>query len=272
VRPRVPLSILVAAVFLAAVWLEPAAMARAMPIVAHHARAAIVWTVPCAIAAWAIGGVSISGAVAGTIVGVLVLAGAGWPAWWLLGFTFAATTIATRIGASRKTAMGIAEPRRGRRGAGGIVANTAVAVCAALLIAADPGDAMPRVMLAAALVTAGSDSVASEIGKAWGGATRVIWTGRRVPPGTDGAVSAAGTAAGALSAFALSAAAAALTLIGTRDVAIVAIASIAASLLEGSLAVTLERRGWLDNDGVNVTASAVGAALAALASALVPPG
>lgn len=271
-RPRVPLSIVVAAVLLAAAWLDPAAMARAVPIVTRHAPTAVVWTAPCAIAAWAIGGVSISGAVAGTLVGILVLAGAGWPAWWLLGLTFLATTIATRIGASRKTAMGIAEPRQGRRGAGGIVANTAVAAGAALLIAADPGDAMSRVMFAAALVTAGSDSVASEIGKAWGGATRVVWTGRRVPPGTDGAISAAGTVAGALSSVALSGAAAALTLIDTRDVAIVAIASIAASLLEGGVAVTLERRGWLDNDGVNVAASALGAALAALARALVPPG
>jgi uncharacterized protein (TIGR00297 family) len=272
VHPRVPLSIFVAAVLLAAAWLDAAALARAVPILARHAPAAFVWTAPCAIAAWAIGGVSISGAVAGALVGILVLAGAGWPAWWLLGFTFLATTISTRLGASRKTAMGIAEPRRGRRDAGGIVANTAVAASAALLIAADPGDAMPRVMFAAALVTAGSDSVASEIGKACGGATRVIWTGRRVPPGTDGAISVAGTLAGALSAFALSAAAAALTLIGARDVAFVASASIAASLLEGAFAITLERRGWLDNDGVNIAASALGAALAALARARVPPG
>jgi uncharacterized protein (TIGR00297 family) len=227
---------------------------------------------PCAIAAWAIGGVSISGAAAGTLVGVLVLACAGWPAWWLLGLTFLVTTIATKLGASRKRAMGIAEPKRGRRGAGGIVANTAVAAIAALLIAADPTASTPRMMLAAALITAGSDSVASEIGKAWGRTTRVIWTGRRVPPGTDGAVSMTGTMAGVLSSFALSSAAAALTLVDVRAVAIVAFASVIASLLESVVAVTFERRGWLDNDGVNFVATGLGAVLAVIACALFRAG
>jgi uncharacterized protein (TIGR00297 family) len=247
-------------------------MTHAMPVLTRGAIAALAWTLPCAIAAWAIGGVSISGAAAGTLVGVLILACAGWPAWWLLGVTFLVTTIATKLGASRKTAMGIAEPKQGRRGAGGIVANTAVAAIAALLIAADPTAPAPRMLFAAALITAGSDSVASEIGKAWGGTARVIWTGRRVSPGTDGAVSMTGTMAGMLSSFVLSAAAAALALINARAVAIVALASAVASLLEGIFAVTLERRGWLDNDGVNFVATGLGAALAVVACALFQAG
>lgn len=271
-RPRVPLSVLVTAALLATAWREPSAVAHAMPVLTRGALAAIAWTLPCAIAAWAIGGVSISGALAGTVVGVIVLAGAGWPAWWLLGLTFLATTIATKLGVSRKSAMGIAEPKRGRRGAGGILANTAVAAIAALLIAADPTAPTPRMMFAAALITAGSDSVASEIGKTWGGTTRVLWTGRRVPPGTDGAVSVTGTMAGVLSSFALSAAAAALTLISVRAIAIVAIASVVAGLLESIVAVTLERRGWLDNDGVNFAAAGLGATLAVIVRALFPAG
>jgi uncharacterized protein (TIGR00297 family) len=152
------------------------------------------------------------------------------------------------------------------------VANTAVAAIAALLIAADPTAPAPRMLFAAALITAGSDSVASEIGKAWGGTARVIWTGRRVSPGTDGAVSMTGTMAGMLSSFVLSAAAAALALINARAVAIVALASVVASLLEGIFAVTLERRGWLDNDGVNFVATGLGAALAVVACALFQAG
>jgi uncharacterized protein (TIGR00297 family) len=272
VRPRVSLPVLVTAVLLATAWREPFALAHATPVLTHGALAALAWTLPCAIGAWAIGGVSISGAIAGALVGVLILACAGWPAWWLLGSTFLVTTIATKLGASRKSAMGIAEPKRGRRGAGGIVANTAVAAIAALLIAADPAAPTPRMMLAAALITAGSDSVASEIGKAWGRTTRVIWTDRRVPPGTDGAVSMTGTMAGMLSSFALSGAAAALALLNARAVASVALASVVASLLEGILAVTLERRGWLDNDGVNFVATGLGAALAVVACALFQTG
>jgi uncharacterized protein (TIGR00297 family) len=270
VRARVPLPLLAAVFALAVAWLAPSAISPALTTVVRNAPAALAWTIPCAIAAWTVGGVSVTGAIAGTIVGVIVLAGAGWPAWWLLGFTFAATTITTRIGASRKAAIGIAEPREGRRGAGSIVANTGVAAGAALLIAADPHALLPRVLFTAALVTAGSDSVASEIGKAWGGVTRVIWTGRRVPPGTDGAVSTAGTIAGALSAAVLAAAAAALTVISPRVMGIVAASALVAALLEGALAVALERRGWLDNDGVNFAMTVLGAAIAALASAAIP--
>ena len=47
----------------------------------------------------------------------------------------------------------------------------------------------------------GSDTVASEIGKAWGRRTWLVPTLRRVPPGTSGAISAQGTAAGLLGAF-----------------------------------------------------------------------
>jgi uncharacterized protein (TIGR00297 family) len=267
----VPLPLLVAAALLAAVWAEPLAVAHATPVIARHALAAAAWTIPCAIAAWAIGGVSVLGALAGAAISVIVLAGAGSPAWWLLGLTFAATTIATKVGASRKTAMGIAEPRHGRRSAGSIVANTGLAAGAAVLVAADPAASMPRVILAAALITAGSDSIASEIGKAWGGTTRVMWTGRRVPPGTDGAISFAGTIAGALAAIVLAPAAAALALIETRAVALVAVAAFAASLIESGVAVTLERGGWLDNDGVNFVATALGGALAAAASVVFLP-
>ena len=57
--------------------------------------------------------------------------------------------------------------------------------------------------LVAALTAGGSDTVASEIGKAWGRSTFLVTTFRRVTPGTPGAMSLEGTAAGLLAAFAL---------------------------------------------------------------------
>ena len=51
--------------------------------------------------------------------------------WALLLATFAAAAIASRLGLRRKTLLGIAEARGGRRGAGNAIANTGVAAAAA---------------------------------------------------------------------------------------------------------------------------------------------
>ena len=57
----------------------------------------------------------------------------------------------------------------------------------------------------AALTAGGSDTVASEIGKAFGRHTWMVHTSRAVPPGTPGAISLEGTAAGLVGALALGA-------------------------------------------------------------------
>ena len=50
--------------------------------------------------------------------------------------------------------------------------------------------------MVAALVTSASDTVASEVGKAWGRTTWLVDGFRRVTPGTSGAVSLEGTLGG----------------------------------------------------------------------------
>jgi uncharacterized protein (TIGR00297 family) len=147
--------------------------------------------------------VSASGAAAGAAIGILIFACAGWRGWLLLFVTFAVATVTSRMGLRRKTALGIAEERGGRRGAGNAIANTGVAAAAALLAVLTYAHETALVAFVAALTAGGSDTIASEIGKAWGRRTYLITSLRAVPPGTSGALSMEGTLAGLAGASAL---------------------------------------------------------------------
>ena len=75
----------------------------------------------------------------------------------------------SRLGLRRKTLLGIAEERGGRRGAGNAIANTGVAADRGAAVGADVRARRRRSLaFVAALAAGGSDTIASEIGKAWG--------------------------------------------------------------------------------------------------------
>ena len=183
---------------------------------------------------------------------------------------------ATRAGRRKKERLGTAEARRGRS-ASQVAANLGFAALVAsepvkiwflnsrwLPLAAHPG-AMLLAMPLAALAEAAADTVSSEIGQVLGGRPRMITTFRAVEPGTDGAVSVAGTLAGVIAA-AIVAGAGSWAMRGGWSLFILSCAGAVFGLLFDSLlGATLERRGWLNNDAVNFlsTASAAGFALAA---------
>ncbi len=185
---------------------------------------------------------------------------------------------ATRAGRAKKERLGTAEARRGRS-ASQVAANLGIAA----LLASEPakiwllnsrwlpGAAHPGALLLAlplaALAEAAADTVSSEIGQVLGGRPRMITTLRTVEPGTDGAVSVAGTLAGLIAAV-IVAGAGTWALRGDWILFTLSCAGAVFGLLFDSLlGATLEKRGWLNNDAVNFlsTASAAGFALAAMA-------
>jgi uncharacterized protein (TIGR00297 family) len=182
----------------------------------------------------------------------------------LLLTAFVVASAVSRIGIARKESLGIAEERGGRRGPGNAIANTGVAACAAALALVGPDRALSELAMTAALTAGASDTVASEIGKAWGRRTFLTTTFRPVPPGTPGAASLEGTVALAVASALLAWLAAALGLIGYEAFPIIVAAAVAASFLEGALGATYEPTGILNNDLLNFVTTASAAAVAVL--------
>ncbi len=228
---------------------------------ASLAYAALV-NVPIAAGGWWARTVTAPGAVVGAAIGMAVFVGAGPAGWALLFLSFLAATVSTRLGHKRKSVLGIAESRGGRRGPGNAVANTGLGAFAALIALLSPVRDGALLAMTAALVAGASDTVASEIGKAWGARTYLFPRFTRVRPGTSGAVSLEGTGAGVVAALALAAIALALGLIKGSSIWFVTIAATAGSLVESSLGATLEPSGTLDNDMLNFINTAVSAAFA----------
>ena len=237
------------------------------------------------------GSLSISGAIAATAVGTAAVA-AGWHWGALLVLYFVCSTLLTRAGAARKAARTASVVAKGgARDAVQVLANGGLFAGAALLSTFLPAAMGTPLALAAlgALAAATADTWATEIGVAADGAPRSLLTLRRVPPGTSGGVSIAGSLAMIVGALFIAAVAHQLGL-GSEILAVAAggtAGAIADTLLGGTLqarrwcanckrstermihdcgAPTVHAGGlpWLDNDAVNFAATLVGALVAPL--------
>lgn len=232
----------------------------------------MLWTLPLAASVNAVVAaagyrahtVTVAGAACGALLGTIVLVCAGWQGWTLLLATFGAAVATSRMGLQRKQRLGIAEARGGRRGAGNAFANTGIAAIAALMAVVTYAHDLALLAFTAALVAGASDTVASEIGKAWGKRTFLLTTLRAAAPGTSGAMSLEGTAAGVGSAALLALAACALGLIPLDLVLVVIAAATVGALVESALGATLEHRGVVNNDVLNFINTGVAAFVAIL--------
>jgi uncharacterized protein (TIGR00297 family) len=223
---------------------------------------ALVVTVLFAVAGWASGGVTLSGAAAGLAVAFALYYCAGANGFVVLVVVFALTWVATRIGYARKQQLGIAERRRGRRNAGQVLANIGVSGACAVLACLWKSDAA-IVAGMASLAEAAADTVSSECGEAWSDTAYLVTGFRVVPAGTDGAITFAGTLAGMVAAAIVAAAAAIANVLFARSAVLACAAGCAGMLIDSVLGATAERRGLLNNNAVNFTSTAAAAILAA---------
>lgn len=181
---------------------------------------------------------------------------------WPLGAMLALTLLATRTGHRHKERLGTAESKHGRS-ASQVAANLGVAALTFLpLILTGESRAIPLVVLTAALAEAAADTLASELGQVLGGAPRMITTWKRVPAGTDGAITVAGTLAGCAGAAIVAAVAGWALRLSAGAAGIAFLTGVFGLFFDSLIGATVERRGWLNNDAVNFL-STLAAAMAA---------
>ncbi len=162
-----------------------------------------------AIAGYYLRSVSFSGAVGGWFLGTTLILGAGWPMYVALLAFFIIGTATTKLGYARKAKLGLAQESGGRRGFSHAFSNVGVAAICAIAVSrlsrmdVDPIDWMVLAYLMgiASLATAAADTTASEIGQLIGRRAFLPLTLRRVPVGTEGAISVEGTVAGLAGGF-----------------------------------------------------------------------
>ena len=203
-------------------------------------------------------GVSASGAIAGAVLCFVLFAGIGPGAFIALASVFVLTWLSTRLGYGRKQTLGTAQNREGRNAAQ-VLANLAIsAACAGCF--AMTGDAAWLLATSAALAEAAADTVSSELGQVGASKARLITTWKTVPAGTDGGVSLAGTLGGGAAAVLVTLICVAVGMIALRQTTGCVMAALFGMIADSYLGATLERRGLLNNNGVNFLGTLTAAA------------
>jgi len=239
------------------------------PVVVDRIGPAIALNVLAATLGWRAATVSAPGAAAGALIGISVYACAGVFGWLLLFASFFVASASSRAGLKRKALLGISEEREGRRGPGNAIANCIVGVGAAILAVTTPLTNLAMLAFVTALTAGGSDTVASEIGKAWGRRTYLVTTFKRVRPGTSGAISLEGTAAGIVCAFALAAMAVSAGLLQWNFIWFAVVGATIGAFAESWLGATLEGPGILNNDLLNCLNTAIAALVAVILAVII---
>ncbi len=220
---------------------------------------AFLVTAAFAALAYTLGMISRSGAVGGLVVGTTIYASLGPRGFAVLALFVVGGSLLTRLGYRSKQRTGTAQEHGGRRGARNALANCAVAVLCAILAAATGQDLFTTAFVAS-LGAAFADTSESEVGQLFARTPRLITTLRKVPPGTDGAVSLPGTLAGVLAACLIAALALALGLLGSPQTALlVAIAAFLGTVADSLIGARYPRFG---NEATNVLCTLVAAVLA----------
>ncbi|KAG2427964.1 hypothetical protein HXX76_011951 [Chlamydomonas incerta] len=201
-------------------------------------------------------------------LGSTVFAAFGVGGYVLVCLYFIFGTLVTKLKLEQKQREGIAEARSGQRGPSSVWGSGIAGVTCALLALATGNYELWQIGFVASFCSKLSDTVSSEVGKAYGRTTYLITTFQLVPRGTEGAVSGEGTAAGVLAAFLFSA----VSLLAGQvpDLAaagVVAGAAVVANLAESYLGASVQGRlPWLTNDLVNMLQISLAAALAVAAN------
>ncbi len=210
--------------------------------------------------------ISRTGAIGGFVVGVIIYFCTDWRGYVVLVAFFIMGTLVTKVKYRDKVELGIAQEDEGRRGAKHAVANCSASLLLGLgsyiaMVNNAPETAvLLMVGFTGAFATAVSDTASSEIGQAYGKTTILLTSFKRVPPGTEGAVSLEGTFAGIAGSAVLAAIALAAGVVpGWMGLLAVVLAAFIGNTLESVIGSTIEKLPFVTNEVTNFINTVIGA-------------
>jgi len=192
------------------------------------------------------------------IVGLLVIlfGGLNWflllLAFYLLGGGF------THYGYAYKNKLGIAQSHGGVRGYKNVYSNSLVPLALAICYGIYGSDVFIYAFIGS-VATANGDTLASEIGETSRSRPRMITTLKETQPGVDGGVTPLGEAASIVGAFIIGLLATVTGMVGIFGIIVGTIGGFLGTNFDSFLGATLQSRGILSNNGVNLVATALGA-------------
>jgi Predicted membrane protein len=182
-------------------------------------------------------------------------------AFYLLGGGF------TRYGYSHKAKLGIAQSHGGVRGYKNVYSNSLVPLVLAVCYGVYRNEVFNEIFIfafIASVATANGDTLASEIGETSRSKPRMITTLKETEPGVDGGVTPLGEAASIAGALIIGILAAVTGMTGPFGIVVGAIGGFLGTNFDSFLGATLQRKGILSNNGVNLAATAFGALVGAV--------
>ncbi len=171
---------------------------------------------------------------------------------YLLGSGF------TRYKYKRKQELRIAQSRGGVRGYKNVYSNSLVPLALAILYGVYGSDLFAFAFLGS-VATATGDTLASEIGETARSTPRMITTLRPVEPGVDGGVTLLGMTASVFGSLSTGVLALATGMTGTGGIVAALLGGFLGTNFDSLLGATLQSRGLLSNNGVNLFATLFGA-------------
>lgn len=207
----------------------------------------------------------VSAMLSATLFGVVIIISSDINWFFILVAFFLLGSMFTRYKYGFKFARGIAEGKGGVRGYKNVFSNSLVALTIAVAYGIFPSHG--EVLMAAYLgsvATACGDTLASEIGETNKGAPRMITTFKKARPGTDGAVSMLGEGAAFFGASVIALLAFILIPTDLSLVFAVIAGGFIGTNIDSVLGATLQQKGYLSNNGVNLFATISGAIISGL--------
>ena len=178
----------------------------------------------------------------------------GWEGWLAVVLYLFLGSLVTRIGFEYKKNVGIAEKRGGKRGPENIWGSAATGTFLAILFKLGIGQEYIILSgFAASFSSKLADTFGSEIGQRWGKRAFLITSLRSVPPGTDGAISLAGTVASLIGSLIMTLCMLILNIIvSIKTFIVVSIVGFIATLLESFIGAYIQKKFlFMTNEVVN---------------------